>query len=179
MEKVAGHLNCCPTRTPSFLLPSTSLSLHHSTMPATDGPERIDPDDILNCQRRSVYEQIQDHKSLLWLPCATTSLLTTRHLLVESNLHYPLQLYSWQISATAFLALISHVWRRYEQNSAEQEHLENRPVQATLLVAASHCLQAIAALCITQAVLHTSNLPLLYMVAVSLSDVDTRVVLMY
>jgi hypothetical protein len=130
------------------------------------GRQRIHQHEPL--QSRTVSDRIQDHRQLAWLLCATTSLLTTRHLLVEGNLHYPLQLYSCQIVATAIFAFLSRLWRRTGQERSDQEQPRKQPIQASLSVAASQCLQAVAALCITQAVLHTSNLPLLCMMAVSL-----------
>lgn len=134
-------------------------------MTAAHGLQRIPEGDLL--QHHTVYDRFQDHRQLAWLLCATTSLLTTRQLLVEANLHYPLQLYSCQIAATAILAFIPLLWRRNDQEHSDQGQPRRQLIQATFLTAASQCLQAVAALCITQAVLHTSNLPLLCMMTVS------------
>lgn len=136
------------------------MTAHHRLEP-------IDENQTLEFPHRTVYDRLQDHRQLAWLACATTSLLTTRHLLIERNLHYPLQLYASQIAATAILAFITHPWRRSDQEVGGQEQWRKRPIQGTLLVAVSQCLQAVSALCITQAVLHTSNLPLLCMIVVS------------
>lgn len=128
--------------------------------------ERIDEDQESPFQRRTVCDRLQDYRQLGWLACATTSLLTTRHLLIERNLHYPLQLYITQIAATALVAFLFHPWRPSAQHASEQDQRRKRPVQGGLLLAASNLLQAVSAFCIVQAVLHTSNLPLLCMITV-------------
>ncbi|KAJ5031213.1 hypothetical protein PSV08DRAFT_400022 [Bipolaris maydis] len=132
-------------------------------MPTAHGRQHTHENYLSQCP--TLYDRLQDHRHLVWLPCAATSLLTTRHLLVEANLHYPLQLYICQIVATAILVFISHLWRKNDQKRNSEQEQPTRPIQASLLVVASHALQAVAALCITQAVLHTSNLPLLCMTA--------------
>jgi hypothetical protein len=128
--------------------------------------ERIDEDHESPFQRRTVCERLQDYRQLAWLACATTSLLTTRHLLIERNLHYPLQLYITQIAATAVVAFVLYPWRSNIQETSEHAQRRTQPLQGALLLAASNLLQAVSAFCITQAVLHTSNLPLLCMITV-------------
>jgi hypothetical protein len=68
--------------------------------------------------------------------------------------------------ATAIVTFFLHPWRSNVQEASEQEQHKKRPVQGTLLVVASNGLQAVSAFCIVQAVLHTSNLPLLCMITV-------------
>ncbi|KAG9192138.1 hypothetical protein G6011_10872 [Alternaria panax] len=126
--------------------------------------KRIDEDLKSLVQYQAVCERLQDYRQLVWFACATTSLLTTRHLLVERNLHYPLELFISQIAATAVVAIFSHPWSSNVQEVSEQEQHRKRPVQGALLMAASNGLQAVSAFCIVQAVLHTSNLPLLCMI---------------
>jgi hypothetical protein len=132
--------------------------------------ERIDENQESPFQRRTVYERLQDYRQLGWLLCATTSLLSTRHLLVERNLHFPLQLYITQIAATALVAFFLHPWKPSVRETSGQESRRKRPVQGALLLAASNLLQAVSAFCIVQAVLHTSNLPLLCMITVCIAD---------
>jgi hypothetical protein len=129
--------------------------------------ETIDENERLSTKHRTVPERLQDHRQLAWLLCATTSLLTTRHLLVERNIHYPLQLYLGQITATVVIALILHLWRRKTREISGQERHSNRSWRQTLMLAAAHCSEALSAYCTLQAVLHTANLPLLCMLIVS------------
>jgi hypothetical protein len=139
----------------------------HTTMTSQYRLETIDENEKLSTKHRTVLERLQDHRQLAWLLCATTSLLTTRHLLIEENIHYPLQLYISQIAATVIITLGLHPWRRKTRETSGQERLSNRSWRQTLILAAVHCLEALSAYCTLQAVLHTANLPLLCMLIVS------------
>jgi len=116
--------------------------------------------------QRNMYELLRDYRQLVWLLSATTSLLTTRYLLVERNFHYPLALYISQNVATAMVALGLYLWRHSAQGADHRNQKDKRSIQGTLLVAASYCLQALSAFCVVQSVLHTANLPLLCMIVV-------------
>jgi hypothetical protein len=129
--------------------------------------ETINENEKLSTKHRTVFQRLQDYRQLAWLLCATTSLLTTRHLLIEENFHYPLQLYISQISATAIVTLGLHPWRRKTREISGQERHSNRSWRQTVILAAAHCLEALSAYCTLQAVLHTANLPLLCMLIVS------------
>jgi hypothetical protein len=129
--------------------------------------ETIDENEKLSTKHRTVPERLQDHGQLAWLLCATTSLLTTRHLLIERNIHYPLQLYISQISATALINLGLHTWRRKSRETSAQGQQSNKSWRQTPILAAIHSLEALSAYCTLQVVLHTANLPLLCMLIVS------------
>lgn len=126
-------------------------------------------------QYQAVCERLQDYRQLVWLACAATSLLTTRHLLIENNLHYPLELFICQIAATAIVASFLHPWRSNVQEASGQEQRRKRTVQGAFLMVASTGLQAVSAFCTVQAVLHTSNLPLLCMITVSCLKPNPRI----
>jgi hypothetical protein len=138
----------------------------HTTMTSQYRLETIDENEKLSTKHRTIFHRLQDHRQLAWLLCATTSLLTTRHLLIEENIHYPLQLYISQISATAIITLGLHPWRRKTRETGGQERHGNRSWRQTLIPAAVHCVEALSAYCTLQAVLHTANLPLLCMLIV-------------
>jgi hypothetical protein len=115
---------------------------------------------------------------LVWIVCAITSLLTTRNLLIEKNLHYPLQLYISQIAATAIIALCLYSWRRKIQGSDGQGRQKTRSILGTAMVVALHCLESLSMWCVMQAVMHTANLPLLPMMVVSVyKPVILRIIL--
>jgi len=116
--------------------------------------------------QRNVNELFRDHRQLAWLLSATTSLLTTRYLLVERNFHYPLGLYISQNVATGMVALALYLWRHSAQGVSHRNEKDERSIKGKLLVAASYSLQALSAFCVVQAVLHTPNLPLLCMIVV-------------
>ncbi|KAF1843628.1 uncharacterized protein K460DRAFT_316190 [Cucurbitaria berberidis CBS 394.84] len=120
-------------------------------------PNSVSPHDF----RRSIRNTIQNPHRLLWLGCATVSLLSARHLLVEQNVHSPLQLYIYQLAAAATFIFCLHPWRRKVQETSEQEQWKKATVQGTLMVAGAHCLLAISMSCTMQAILHFRNFPVL------------------
>jgi hypothetical protein len=128
--------------------------------------ETIDENEKLSTRHRTMRERLHNYGQLAWLLCATTSLLSTRHLLIERNTHYPLQLYISQISATAIITSGLHPWRRKSRESSGQERQSNRSWRHTAIVVAVHCFEALSAYCTLQAILHTANLPLLCMLIV-------------
>jgi hypothetical protein len=116
---------------------------------------------------QTILNKLEEHRRLVWIVCATTALLTTRNLLIERNLHYPLQLYISQISATAITALCLYSWRRKIPEGDGHGRRKTRSILGTAIVVALHCLESLSMWCVMQAVMHTANLPLLPMIVVS------------
>lgn len=108
-------------------------------------------------------------KRILWLICATMSLLSARHLLVERNFHYPLQLYFIQLAVASLFAIPS-CWTRQAIRQPFRESLE-APRFLTLetgLHLISTCIVSLSTICVLQAILHFQNLPTLIMMTVRL-----------
>lgn len=118
--------------------------------------------------RTTIQNIVKENHRLVWLVCASISLLSTRNLLVENNVHYPLQLYTIAfVTATAYV-LCLHRFTGVAQGTGEVEERRKTTVPGTLLVAVAQCLAASSMLCMMQAILHFTNLPVLVMLTVSL-----------
>ncbi|KAF1924465.1 uncharacterized protein M421DRAFT_72346 [Didymella exigua CBS 183.55] len=104
------------------------------------------------------------HRRLVWLVCTSISLLSARHLLVEQNLHYPLQLYFGQLVITAFVALQPcWTWPETQEPFRERPESRSSATWGTILFLTSMCLTALSTICALQAILHFQNLPTLIM----------------
>ncbi|KAF1946397.1 hypothetical protein EJ02DRAFT_462439 [Clathrospora elynae] len=145
----------------SSLLPRTRIT-ELSSLAMTAHLRLEDAGEKNSHDRQTTHDAFEKHRRLVWLMCATTSLLSARHILVEQNLHYPLQTYFNQIAATAFFAVCLYPWQRKVQ-VVRQEHRWKRSLQGTLIVAAAHCFGSLSMFLILQAILHTANLALLAM----------------
>ncbi|KAF2129832.1 hypothetical protein P153DRAFT_315118 [Dothidotthia symphoricarpi CBS 119687] len=97
----------------------------------------------------------------LWTLFASTSLLSSRHALVEKNIHYPLQLNFNHLVATG---LISWLFLQPD-NTLDIHPKPKKPMtRKTALVAFAMSLMSISAICTQQAILHFQNLPTLVMI---------------
>lgn len=102
-----------------------------------------------------------------WVICASISLLSARHLLVERNMHYPLQLYFNQLIATAILAWRPRLaWRCVRSPCLGRPQLSRLMTRGTTLLVASVCCTSLSTICMLQATLHFYNLPVLAMITV-------------
>lgn len=120
------------------------------------------------CGPRSVTcSAIRVHKPFIWVICASISLLSARHLLVEQNIHYPLQLYFNQLAVTAIMALRPRLgWRYVQKLFRGESQLCRSMTRGTALLVASVCSTSLSTICILQATLHFYNLPTLVMISV-------------
>jgi hypothetical protein len=125
--------------------------------------------------QHAVRNALRVYKRLAWIISACISLLSARHLLVEQNLHYPLQLYFSQLIVTALIALRPY-WIRHDNQGPFRERPKPRGSQArgTVLIATSTCLMWLSTICALQAILHFQNLPTLVMMTVRLSVSQIR-----
>jgi hypothetical protein len=103
----------------------------------------------------------------LWVFCTTVSLLSARYLLVEQNVHYPLQLYFNQL----FVACLMILWR-YRRSDDTQELFVERPkfwrpiTWGAVMISLSLGFKSLSTICVLQAILHFQNLPTLVMMTV-------------
>lgn len=110
------------------------------------------------------------HPRFIWTLCVIASLLSSRYLLVESNFHYPTLLYLAQL-LVATAILVFHAPRWEVQHDGKQNRQRMGAIHApTLLIFGSMCFTATSMLCVWQAVLHFTNLPVLVMLIVSFSQ---------
>lgn len=110
---------------------------------------------------------IRVHRPFIWVVCASISLLSARHLLVERNMHYPLQLYFNQLVFTAILVWRPRLtWRYVKKLSQGEPQLWRLMTKGTALLTASVCFTSLSTICILQATLHFYNLPVLAMITV-------------
>jgi hypothetical protein len=120
------------------------------------------------CESRfAMSSAIRVYKPLIWVVCASISLLSARHLLVERNMHYPLQLYFNQLFFTAILAWRPRLaWRCVQRLSRGESQLWTSMTKGTALLIASMCFTSLSTICLLQATLHFYNLPILAMITV-------------
>jgi hypothetical protein len=107
------------------------------------------------------------HRRFIWVIFASISLLSARHLLVEQNIHFPLQLYFNQLGVAGLIAL----WPCFRwQDTQKLFHGWSRPwrpmTRGTILIIASMCISSLSTICTLQAILHFHNLPTLIMMTV-------------
>lgn len=107
---------------------------------------------------------IRVYRSFAWIFSASISLLSARHLLVEQNLHYPLQLYFNQLAVTAIISLLPCLeWQRILRLFREDSGFKHCTTKGTALLVASMCCTCLSTICFLQAALHFYNLPTLAM----------------
>jgi len=117
----------------------------------------------------AICNALHVHRRLVWIFCASTSLLSARHLLVEQNIHYPLQLYFAQLAVTGLIALRPYLrWQDTQDPFRERSQSERRMTWGTALIAASTCFTSLSTICALQAILHFQNFPTLVMMTVRL-----------
>ena len=100
----------------------------------------------------------------IWAFCAATSLFTSKHLLVDVNLHYPMHLLLTQFAAATALALYFHLTPGIQTLRVRSRQLRTRD-WALLIV--STCLTALSMPLTIQAILHFQNMSTLAMFPVS------------
>lgn len=111
--------------------------------------------------------RIQRH--LMWMVCVSASLLSTRHLLVERNMHYPQRLYFNQLAVTSLLALRPFFgWGIIQRPFRRKLRPWRSRNRGTTLITASVCFMYLSTMCLLQAILHFYNLPVLAMITVRL-----------
>lgn len=121
----------------------------------------------LSGRLHATYDADRIKRQLMWVACASTSLLTTRHLVVERNVHYPQRLYFNQLAVTGLLALRPCVgWGHIQRPFRRKLWPWRSMTRGTALVSASVCFMYVSAICFLQAVLHFYNLPVLAMITV-------------
>ncbi|KAF2020563.1 hypothetical protein BU24DRAFT_416233 [Aaosphaeria arxii CBS 175.79] len=108
---------------------------------------------------------LQAYKPFVWVFCASISLLSARHLLVEQNIHYPLQLYFNQLAVTAIILFRPRLgWQYVQKLSRGDLQLWNSMTRGTSLLFTSMCFTSLSTICMLQAILHFYNLPTLAMI---------------
>lgn len=110
-----------------------------------------------------MYDEVRSWPRCAWTVSAALSLLSSRYLLVDLNVHYPLHLHLVQLGAAATIATILHLRRRSASTGLSDE--TSRPRWSVFVVLAA--LMASATIFSLQAVLHIQNLPTLAMLTVS------------
>jgi peptidoglycan/LPS O-acetylase OafA/YrhL len=119
--------------------------------------------------RHALCNIVHNHRRLIWVICASISLLSARHLLVEQNIHYPLQLYFNQLIVAGLITLWPY--RRWQDTRElfRKRSQSRRPITwGTVLLAVSMCFMSLSIICTLQAILHFQNLPTLVMMTVRL-----------
>jgi hypothetical protein len=105
------------------------------------------------------------HASLVWTACTCISLLSARHLLVESNFHHPVLVYLAQLCTTTTVVILHTPWRRKRHESNTQSSVAGIRPGKCIVFAAMGC-TALAMFFMLQAVLHFGNLPTVIMLLV-------------
>lgn len=114
---------------------------------------------------RGILDGLQSRNRLVWTVSAILSLLTSRYLLVELNVHYPLHLHLIHLATAGIIAAISYFRSRQEPSTYTNEQLTASGWARLGLLAAS---MAISMILIVQAVLHFQNFPSLVILTVSI-----------
>lgn len=70
-----------------------------------DAYRRKFPSESISGRRNAANEVTRAQRRFVWLVCASVSLLSARHLLVERNMHYPRCLYLNQLAVSVLAAL--------------------------------------------------------------------------
>lgn len=119
------------------------------------------------CLRYITCDTVRAYKRFLWVVCASISMLSARHILVEQNIHYPLQLYFNQLAVIGLMALRSCFgWRDIRNLSRENPQPWRLMTRGTVLLTASMCFTSLSTICTLQAILHFHNLPTVVMMIV-------------
>jgi hypothetical protein len=122
---------------------------------------------VLHLSIRSNARRCLSHQSrLVWIVSAGISLLSTRYLLVESNIHFPLLLYLAQLSAVALAAILQYFLVPKTHNTNAEGMARNRLGRGSLMAIVAMCFAALSLICMLQAILHNKNLPTLVMLTV-------------
>jgi len=145
-----------------------TLTPHRCAKPANHSTMQTPKTKMLHLSRDRLtysFHFLCENKHLVWVPCAAVSLTTSKYLLVDASLHYPLHLQLLQHAAALLLLLL---WRtfRSDEYSTGTEPLEDFQWASQLCVS---FLLAVAGGCTMQAVLHLPNITLIAMLAVSLT----------
>ncbi|KAF2869135.1 hypothetical protein BDV95DRAFT_112948 [Massariosphaeria phaeospora] len=110
---------------------------------------------------QGLFDAIRSHPRYVWTLCAGLSLLSSKYLLVDLNVHFPLHLHLLQLATTALLSL--SLSTRRHQTSAEAAKRPTVVGWLFLVVLAS--LMAASTAMTTQAILHFQNMPTLVMLS--------------
>jgi hypothetical protein len=137
-----------------------------STMISSTHPDEIQPE--ITCgPRHAIFSTESGHQRIVWFVCASISLLSARALLVEQNIHYPLQLYFNQVAAAGLLTLWPYKKRQHTRElSHESSQCRKFTTWGAVLLVASTCSISLSMLCTLQAILHFQNLPTFVMMTV-------------
>lgn len=108
------------------------------------------------------------HRRFIWIVCAVLSLLSSRHLLVEQNLHFPLQFYFCQLAVTALMIPSLRGQRENTLPHPPYSDTQHYSARGIMLLVASMCTKSLSVICALQATLHFRNLPTLAMMTVTL-----------
>jgi hypothetical protein len=146
------------------LLPSLT-GTRQDHMASADNNEHHDGDALNKKARAWNWENPQS--PLLWVVFASTSLLSARHILVESNFHYPVLVYLAQLFMTTIVVTIQIPWRDKARRHSSGRPSPRRIRRGTLLALGAVSFTALSMLCMLQAILHFTNLPTLVMLVVS------------
>lgn len=108
---------------------------------------------------------LEERPTATWLICATISLLSSKYLLVELNVHYPLYLHLLHLVTATLLTIIS----RLRQRSKRPHTLADRPsISGWILLVVLAGMMVLAMACTMQAILHFQNLPTVVILSVGI-----------
>lgn len=111
-----------------------------------------------------VRDQVSSRPRCVWAVSAVVSVLSSRYLLVELNVHFPFHLHLLQLATAGLGAAALHLWHR-SASSTRPSHPSTEPGWRLLLPLAT--LMALSTILSLQAILHFLNLPTLLMMTVS------------
>lgn len=155
------------TVTPSLALGIIEPLCLATTMSSTNLKQQFShlPRELID----NLYTEWQYQSRLLWTASALTSLLSARHLLVESNYHFPLFLFPAQLIVATTVILLQYPWRRKAQHTEDPLPWRSYMRRKPLMVMGAMFFTSLSMVCMLQAILHSKNLPTLVMLTVSIS----------
>ncbi|KAF2641348.1 hypothetical protein P280DRAFT_468980 [Massarina eburnea CBS 473.64] len=109
------------------------------------------------------FDTVQAFRLPVWAVAATISILSSRYLLIELNVHYPLHLHLLQLAVTGAITAADYL---QQDPSYSTPSLRRTSWRKWLPFAVIAAVMATATVCSIQAILHSQNLPTLIMLAV-------------
>lgn len=107
---------------------------------------------------------IRRQQRYIWTICAATSLLTSKYLFVDCNIHYPVHIHLLQLAVTAGYLLWYHYWWGHDVHEGSLDNL-TRSEWIFLIVTTS--VMALSIGSTFQAIVHFPNATTLAMLIVS------------
>ncbi|KAF1956525.1 hypothetical protein CC80DRAFT_444984 [Byssothecium circinans] len=108
------------------------------------------------------FDTAERNRIPVWAVAATVSIITSRYLLVELNVHYPLHLHLLQLAAAGAITTVDYLQQEPSHSTPSLRRTSWREWFPFAIIAA---LMAVATVFSVQAVLHAQNLPTMLMLA--------------